>query len=153
EINEFSLADSVQSYFFNSQIVTRSDGRLVIVAPAESQENEKVRAVVASLVKGADAVIADVVFFNLRESMQNGGGPACLRTRVVLNEEEQNAVPSRLFYSEQLFDELTGWVKLHYRESLSLSDFRDPALLAEIQTALDKLTQILRLGPIYSFQK
>jgi succinylarginine dihydrolase len=153
EINEFSLADSVQSYFFNSQIVTRSDGRLIIVAPAESEENEKVRAIVASLVKGADAVIADVVFLNLRESMQNGGGPACLRTRVVLNEEEQNAVPSRLFYSEQLFDELIAWVKQHYRESLSLSDFRDPALLTEIQTALDKLTQILKLGPIYSFQK
>ena len=152
EINEFSLADSIQSYFFNSQIVTRSDGRLVIVAPADSEENEKVRAVVASLVKGADAVIADVVFLNLRESMQNGGGPACLRTRVLLNEEEQSTVPARLFYSEQLFDELTAWVKHHYRESLSLSDFRDPALLAEIQTALDKLTQILELGPIYSFQ-
>jgi len=153
EINEFSLADSVQSYFFNSQIVTRSDGHLVLVAPAESEESEKVRAIVASLVKGADAVIADVVFLNLRESMRNGGGPACLRTRVVLNEEEQNAVPLRLFYSGQLFDELTAWVKQHYRESLSLSDFRDPALLTEIQTGLDKLTQILKLGPIYPFQK
>ena len=153
EINEFSLVDSVQSYFFNSQIVTRSDGRLVIVAPVESEENEKVRAVIAGLVKGADAVIADVVFLNLRESMQNGGGPACLRTRVVLNEEEQSAVPSRLFFSEPLFDELTSWVKCHYRESLSLSDFRDPALLVEIETALDRLTQILELGPIYSFQK
>jgi succinylarginine dihydrolase len=153
EINEFSLTESVQSYFFNSQIVTRSDGRLVMVAPAESEENEKVRAVVTGLVKGADAVIADVVFLNLRESMQNGGGPACLRTRVVLNEEEQSAVPARLFFSEPLFDKLSSWVKHHYRENLSLADFRDPALLEEIQTALDKLTQILELGPIYSFQK
>ena len=153
EINEFSLADSIQSYFFNSQIVTRSDGRLVIVAPAESEENQKVHAVVASLVKGGDAVIADVVFLNLRESMQNGGGPACLRTRVVLNQQEQSAVPSRLFFSEQLFDELTYWVKRYYRESLSLSDFRDPELLVEIESALDKLTQILELGSIYSFQK
>jgi succinylarginine dihydrolase len=153
EINEFSLAESVQSYFFNSQIVTRSDGRPVMVAPAESEENEKVRAVITSLVKGADAVIADVVFLNLRESMQNGGGPACLRTRVVLNEEEQSAVPARLFFSEPLFDKLSSWVKHHYRENLSLADFRDPALLEEIQTALDKLTQILELGPIYSFQK
>jgi succinylarginine dihydrolase len=153
EINEFSLAESVQSYFFNSQIVTRSDGRLVIVAPAESEENEKVRAVVTSLVKGADAVLADVLFLNLRESMQNGGGPACLRTRVVLNQEEQSAVPPRLFFSEQLFNELTSWVKRHYRETLSLADFRDPALLVEIQIALDKLTQILELGSIYSFQK
>jgi succinylarginine dihydrolase len=153
EISEFSLADSVQSYFFNSQIVTRSDGRLVMVAPAESQENPKVSSVIADLRKGADAVIADAVFLNLRESMQNGGGPACLRTRVVLNEEEQSAVPPRLFFSEQIFDELTSWVKRYYRESLSLSDLRDPALLVEIQTALDNLTQILELGSIYSFQK
>ena len=153
EINEFSLADSVQSYFFNSQIVTRSDGRTVMVAPAESEENPKVRSVIAGLMKGADAVIGDVVFLDLRESMQNGGGPACLRTRVVLNEEEQRAVPPRVFFSEPLFDELTSWVERYYRESLSLSDFRDPALLVEIQTALDNLTQILELGPIYSFQK
>jgi succinylarginine dihydrolase len=153
EIKEFSLADAVGSYFFNSQIVTRSDGRLVMVAPTESEENPRVRSVIADLVKGADAALADVLFLNLRESMQNGGGPACLRTRVVLNQEEQSAIPPGLFFSEQLFNELTSWVKRYYRESLSLSDFREPALLTEIQTALDKLTQILGLSSIYSFQK
>ena len=153
EIDEFSLGDSVQAYFFNSQIVTRSDGRLVLVAPTESEENPKVLSVITDLVKGADAVFADVLFLNLRESMQNGGGPACLRNRVVLNEKEQRAVPPQLFFSEPLFDELTSWVKHYYRESLSLSDFRDPALLLEVQAALDKLTQILGLGSLYSFQK
>jgi succinylarginine dihydrolase len=153
EIKEFSLAEAVQSYFFNSQIVTKSDGRLVLVAPAESAENPKVRSVIAGLVEGNDTPIAEVLFLNLRESMQNGGGPACLRTRVVLNEEEQSAVPPRLIFSERLFDELTAWVKCYYRESLVLSDFLDPVLLNDIQTALDKLTQILELGSIYSFQK
>jgi succinylarginine dihydrolase len=133
--------------------VTRTDGRFVLVAPSESEENPKVRSVIDSLVHSADAVIADVLFLNLRESMQNGGGPACLRTRVVLNQEEQDAIPPQLFFSEELFDELTSWVKHYYRDSLSLSDFRDPELLTEIQAALDKLTQILRLGSIYSFQK
>jgi succinylarginine dihydrolase len=153
QINEFSLAEAVESYFFNSQIVTRSDGRLVMVAPTESEKNPKVRSVIADLANGKNAALADVLFLNLRESMHNGGGPACLRTRVVLNEEERSAVSPGLFFSETLFDELTRWVKLHYRESLSLSDFREPALLTEIQTALDKLTQILGLGSIYSFQK
>ena len=153
QIDEFSLEDSVQSYFFNSQIVTRSDGRLVMVAPTDSEQNPKVRSVTTDLVKGADAVLADVVFLNLRESMQNGGGPACLRNRIVLNEKEQSAVPAQLFFSDLLFDELTSWVKHYYRESLSLSDFRDPALLGEVQAALDRLTQILQLGSLYSFQK
>ena len=153
EINDFSLADAVQSYFFNSQIVTRRDGRFVLVAPSESEENPKVHSVINSLVNSADAVIADVLFLNLRESMQNGGGPACLRTRVILNQEEQSAIPPQLIFSEELFEELAAWVKHHYRDSLSLADLRDPKLLTEIQTALDKLTQILRLGSIYSFQK
>jgi succinylarginine dihydrolase len=153
EISEFSLTDAVESYFFNSQIVTRGDGRLVMVAPTESEENPRVRRVIGDLAKGAEAVLADVLFLNLRESMQNGGGPACLRTRVVLNEEEQRAVPPQLFFSEPLFDKLTSWVKRYYRESLSLSDFLEPALLTEIQAGLDSLTQILELGSIYSFQK
>jgi succinylarginine dihydrolase len=153
EIKEFSLADAVESYFFNSQIVSRGDGRLILVAPAESAENPKVCSVIARLMDGADAPIADVLFLNLRESMQNGGGPACLRTRVVLNEEEQRAVPPRLFFSEQLFNALTAWVKRYYRESLEMSDFLDPSLLVDIQTALDELTQVLELGSIYSFQK
>jgi succinylarginine dihydrolase len=153
EIDEFSLADAVQSYFFNSQIVTRRDGRFVMVAPSESEQNPKVRSVINSLVNSEDAAIAEVMFLNLRESMRNGGGPACLRTRVVLNQDEQNAVPPQLFFSQKLFDELTSWVKHYYRDSLSLTDFCDPNLLTEIQIALDKLTQILRLGSIYSFQK
>ena len=153
EIDEFSLEDAVESYFFNSQIVTRSDGRLVLVAPTESEQNPGVRSVIKGLIQQPDAPIAEVVFLDLRESMRNGGGPACLRNRVVLNHEEQSAIPSRLFVSEALFQELTAWVKQHYRESLSLSDLRDPALLTEIRTALDRLTQILQLGSIYSFQR
>jgi succinylarginine dihydrolase len=153
EIKAFSLADAVESYFFNSQIVTNGDGRLILVAPAESSENPKVRSVIASLVEAAEVPVADVLFLNLRESMQNGGGPACLRTRVVLNEEERSAIPPRLIFSEHLFDELTAWVRCYYRESLALSDFLDPLLLTDIQAALDELTQILELGSIYSFQK
>src|SRR5260370_21802129 len=122
-------------------------------APSEMEENQNVRSLINSLVNSENSAIADVLFLNLRESMQNGGGPACLRTRVVLNQEEQSAIPPQLFFSENLFDELTAWVKHHYRDSLTLTDFRDPKLLTEIQAALEKLTQILRLGSIYSFQK
>jgi succinylarginine dihydrolase len=109
--------------------------------------------VIDKLISRPDSPLAEVLFFNLRESMQNGGGPACLRNRVVLNPEEEKAVPRRLFFGEELFQELKAWVERHYRESLSLSDFRDPKLTTEIRTALDELTQLLRLGSIYSFQQ
>jgi succinylarginine dihydrolase len=153
EISEFSLAEAVQSYFFNSQIVTLPDGRMVLVAPLESKQNPAVHSVIDKLISGPDSPLAEVIFFNLRESMQNGGGPACLRNRVVLNAEEEKAVPSRLFFDEDLFQELKAWVERHYRESLSLSDLRDPKLTAEIRMALDELTRLLGLGSIYSFQQ
>lgn len=153
EISEFSLAEAVQSYFFNSQIVTLAEGRMMLVAPLESRQNPAVNSAIDRLVSRSDSPLADVIFFDLRESMQNGGGPACLRNRVVLNPEEQKAVPSRLFFNAELFEALKAWVERHYRESLSLSDFRDPKLIAEIQTGLDELTQLLRLGSIYSFQR
>ncbi len=39
-----------------------------------------------------DNPISAMQVLDLRESMANGGGPACLRLRVVLTEEERRAV-------------------------------------------------------------
>ena len=51
-----------------------------------------------------------------------------------------------------LYDTLTQWVDRHYRDSLSERDLADPQLLLECRTALDELTQILKLGSVYPFQ-
>ncbi len=83
--------------------------------------------------------------------MKNGGGPACLRLRVVLTEAEIAAAHSGVFLSERLYAELVGWVTKHYRESLSPDDLADPALLRESREALDQLTRILVLRSVYQF--
>jgi succinylarginine dihydrolase len=153
QLNQFSLGDAVTSYFFNSQIVTVANEEMVLIAPEESRRTERVHLAIQELVNDPECPIAKVVFLNLRESMQNGGGPACLRLRIVLNAEESAAVPDRLFLSEPLFSELERWADRRYRESLSMDDFRDPSFREEVKIALDELTQILRLGPIYRFQK
>ena len=85
-------------------------------------------------------------------SMQNGGGPACLRLRVALNETELAAVNPGVIMTAPLYDTLTQWVDRHYRDSLSERDLADPQLLLECRTALDELTQILKLGSVYPFQ-
>jgi succinylarginine dihydrolase len=149
--DDVTLRDAVSSYLFNSQIVTRADGTLVLIAPHEVEENARARAFVDRVI--AQGPIRQVIYLDLRQSMQNGGGPACLRLRVVLTEEEVRAIRPRVMLDRALHDDLVAWVEKHHREELATSDLADPALLRESRAALDELTRILRLGPIYDFQR
>ena len=147
-----SVADAVTSYLFNSQLLTRPDGRDVLVVPQECRENPRVAAYLDDLVVNAGP-IDEVLVFELRESMKNGGGPACLRLRVVLNEAERQAVAPGVWIDDALFGRLDAWIGKHYRDRLAPSDLADPKLLDESRTALDELTQILGLGSLYDFQR
>jgi succinylarginine dihydrolase len=104
------------------------------------------------LVAAPDNPVVDVQFFNLRESMRNGGGPACLRQRITMNDAERAAMRGRVMLDAALSAEIEAWVQAHYREELHFSDLIDPQFLNECRVALDQLTSILRLGPIFSFQ-
>ena len=97
-------------------------------------------------------MFSEVKVFDLRQSMRNGGGPACLRLRVVLNDEERRAMAPSCLMTDALHERLVGWATKHYREQLSTRDLGDPRLLDESRAALDELTQILGLGSIYPFQ-
>ena len=90
--------------------------------------------------------------FDLKQSMQNGGGPACLRLRVVLDADAQAAVLPGVWMTGALHAQLVSWVERHYRDRLLPADLADPALLDESRTALDRLTQLLGLGNLYPFQ-
>ncbi len=142
---------AVSTYLFNSQLVTLADGRTVLVCPTECEENASVRAYVARLVDG-DAPIDGVRYVDLRQSMNGGGGPACLRLRVVLTEREERAIAPGVVFSAELDRKLTAWIERHYRDRLRPSDLADGAFLEETKTALDELTGILGLGSIYPFQ-
>ncbi|WP_417665575.1 N-succinylarginine dihydrolase [Pseudidiomarina sp.] len=148
---EVSVADAVQTYLFNTQLLTLKDGSMAIIAPTECQENPRVAAYLAELVT-RNTPIRQVHYFDVKQSMRNGGGPACLRLRVALNDTELDAVNPAVIMNDQLFARLNLWVDKHYRDELSVSDLRDPQLLNESRTALDELTQILKLGSVYPFQ-
>jgi succinylarginine dihydrolase len=153
KIDQFTLKEAVASYFFNSQIVTAADGTMVLIAPQECSQIAVVHETIQQLRFDLTCPISRVFFLDLRESMKNGGGPACLRNRIVLNTKESAAVPRRVFMNQQSFTDLENWADRHYRESLVFSDFLDPLFRKEVEAALDELTQILRLGSIYPFQK
>ncbi len=148
-----SLADAVASYLFNSQLVTRPDGTVVLVAPAECRAREAVRAAIEALVECRDNPVAEVRYVHLDQSMRNGGGPACLRLRVVLDEADRAAMAPGVRFDAELHERLAAWVRHHYRDRLEPADLADPALLEESRRALDELTGILRLGSVYDFQR
>lgn len=150
-VSRVSLEDAVSTYLFNSQLLTKADGKMVIIVPQEVQKNLRVWSYLSELIVSG-CLIDEVKVFDLRESMRNGGGPACLRLRVALNEQELSACNQRVLMNDRLYSTLTNWVETHYRDRLSEQDLADPQLLIENRRALDELTQILDLGSIYPFQ-
>ncbi len=151
-----SLEDAITSYLFNSQLLDNSDGdfsRMRLIAPTECHDNEAVRTYLAELVEDLTQPIRDVEFVDVRQSMSNGGGPACLRLRVVLNETEISTVNPSFLLDDGAIDRLQTWVNKHYRDELSPDDLKDPDFLNECYTAFDDLTQLLQLGSYYAFQQ
>ncbi len=147
-----SVADAVNSYLFNTQLVLLPNGSMALIAPMECKENTTVFDYLSELLT-LNTPINSIEYFDVKQSMLNGGGPACLRLRVVLNEKELQAVNSSALLNDDLYYTLKKWINRHYRDELKASDLRDAALLNESRTALDELTQILNSGSIYPFQK
>ena len=148
---ELPAREAVLAYPFNSQIVTLEDGTMTIVAPAEARESERSRTFLERVVAEENPV-GSVHYADVNASMNNGGGPACLRLRVRLGEDEERAIAARVVLDDALHADVTSWVKRHYRDRMGLADLADPLLLVEVRTALDELTSLLRLGSIYDFQ-
>ncbi len=149
---ELPSAEAVAAYPFNSQLAALPDGTLALIAPSDSEKAPAARRFLERVLS-EDNPVSAVHYLDLRQSMNNGGGPACLRLRVWLTEEERAAVQARVFYDEALHADLAEWVKRHYRDRLGAKDLQDPKLARESMEALDALTRLLRLGSVYDFQR
>ncbi len=150
--DDLPVADAVAAYPFNSQLVELPRGDVVVLAPEESRENPRARAFLERVVAETNPVTA-VRYLDLNQSMNNGGGPACLRLRVPLTDEEVRAIGADVLFTPALHARLVDWVTRRYRDRLAPADLADPALAREGLEALDELTRILRLGPVYDFQR
>ena len=146
------VEDAVRSYLFNTQLLARGEG-VVIVAPRECEEVPSVKAFLDAQVADAASPIEAVEIVDVRQSMRNGGGPACLRLRVALTEEERAATAPGVWMTEARLDALDAWADRHYRETLRDDELRDPQLLIESREALDALSALLGIGSVYAFQR
>lgn len=143
----------MKSYLFNSQLLSiPGREKMTLILPMEVAETASTKRYVEQLLE-TDGSIGHAETLDVRQSMRNGGGPACLRLRVVLDQTAQQALGARVILDDELIDELRLWVEKHYRDRLSPNDLRDPDLLVECRTALDALTDMLNLGPVYDFQR
>ena len=89
--------------------------------------------------------IEQIEFFDLNQSMNNGGGPACLRLRVVLDEAQQAAIHQGVVLTDDLYEKLVDWVNTNYREQIAPEDLRDPKLVDESRRALEALEKLLAM--------
>jgi succinylarginine dihydrolase len=148
---DVTVDEAVQSYLFNSQLLSRPDGLMTLVLPKECEQITRVANYLNKLL-ASDNPITETRFFDLHQSMANGGGPACLRLRVVLTPQELAAISGRVILDDSLYQDLTHWVNQYYRDELHFDDLADPQLHAESEKALDVLSDILVLPGIYPFQ-
>jgi len=148
------LKDAISAYLFNSMLVKiPGEARLTLIAPMETKENAKTKAYCSKLISG-NGPIGSVHYVDVRQSMKNGGGPACLRLRITLTPDEWAQVNPKMKIDTASLTRLRSWVNKHYREDLAPKDLKDPALMLESFTALDALSAILDLGSdFYPFQR
>jgi succinylarginine dihydrolase len=151
---DLPLADAISSYLFNSMLVRiPGEDRLTLICPTETRDNARSHAVAESLA-ASNGPIGRVEYVDVRQSMRNGGGPACLRLRVALAEAELDATNPAMRLTDELHARLSIWAANRYRDTLTPADLADPALLDESRGALDELTSILELGAgFYPFQR
>ena len=131
---EISLEEAVVSYLFNSQILGNKES-MILLAPIECEENIKIANYLTRLKEDDSNPIQEIYYMDLKQSMLNGGGPACLRIRVVLSEDEIKNARQEVFYSEVLYKKLKKSIETHYPEKLSFTDLADQKLFDQLEQA------------------
>ena len=134
EITDLSLADAVSSYLFNSQLVSLPTGGMALILPMETSENAQARKAVAKAVSKAGD-IERIEYVDVRESMRNGGGPACLRLRVPMSRAALATLHPGYVLSLERIERLERLVETHWPISVAPQDLLDPALWDQARSA------------------
>jgi succinylarginine dihydrolase len=134
-----SLEDAISSYLFNAQLVTLPDRTMALIAPLEAAGTESVKRWFAAHVAG-NGPIRQMIPVDVRESMANGGGPACLRLRVAI---DPATVDPRFLVDEAKLDSIADVVTRHWPESIDPMELGDAGLLAQIMAARAALIAVL----------
>ena len=149
--SEVPLNCIIDSYLLNSQLSTNGQNEMMLVLPEEVQSYKNCMAWLDKLKQISDVKLFD--FVNIKQSMMNGGGPACLRLKVILDNDEIKKLNQKFLMNSERLDSIKSLIEREYRDILHPDDLPDPNLLDESRRVLDELTQIFDVGSIYEFQK
>jgi succinylarginine dihydrolase len=139
--SEIGLEDAIASYLFNAQLVTLPSGGMALILPEEARETPSVWAWLQSMIAG-NGPIRELRVVDVRQSMANGGGPACLRLRVVA---DPATVDPRFIADEARLERIAAVIEAHWPEAIAPDDLLDPALWQRMEKARIALLDALDL--------
>lgn len=140
--DKVTLSDAIKSYLFNAQLVTLpGDAGMALILPTEAKENTAVWSYLEDLIAG-NGPIRKLCPVDVRQSMANGGGPACLRLRVVADPE---TVDQRFIASHAKLDQIAAVVEQYWPENIVPAQLSEAGLFDKIRTARSALLEICRL--------
>lgn len=140
-----SLADAIKSYLFNAQLLTLPSGEMALVIPLEAWEHRAVRAWLDGMLAG-NGPIRRVLPVDVRQSMANGGGPACLRLRVVA---DPATIDPRFLLDEAKIARIEAVVATHWPEAIRPDQIGGSSLAAQIVAARRALLEALDLIELF----
>lgn len=148
EDDELTLDEAIATYFFNCQIIGGPE-RMTIIAPAEVQElyDGKALELLGTICAEPECPVKAVRVVDLRQSMRNGGGPACLRLRVAMNGAQRAALAlhTRVLADEPLLQELASVIGAHYPEHVTPQSLGNPLLLEACRNALEGFSRAMKV--------
>ena len=81
-------------------------------------------------------ILRQLLPVDVRQTMANGGGPACLRLRVVA---DPATVDPRFMATADKLDRISEVVTRHWPEAIASADLASPALVADVRRARSAL--------------
>ncbi|MCR9180172.1 MAG: N-succinylarginine dihydrolase [Erythrobacteraceae bacterium] len=139
-----SLEEAIRTYLFNAQLLTLPDGTMALIVPEECRESPAVWGWVQTMLAG-NGPIRQVIPVDVRQSMANGGGPACLRLRVVCASE---TVDPRFLLDEARADLIERTIAAHWPQQIDPSDLGSESLAASVIAARLALLDALDLAQL-----
>ena len=141
---EVSLEDAIRSYLFNAQLVTTPDGQVTLMVPTEARETHSVWSWIERHLQG-NGPIRRLEVVDVRQSMANGGGPACLRLRIVA---DPASIDPRFIVNEAKLDGIADIVRQKWPEQIHPDQLQEQALVDEIEAARSALLDALQLSEL-----
>jgi succinylarginine dihydrolase len=142
--SEVPLAEAVSSYLFNAQLVSPPGGETTLIVPGESRDTPSVWGWLQRHVAG-NGPIRRVEVVDVRQSMANGGGPACLRFRVVA---DPATVDPRFLVDEAKLDRIAEVIERDWPEKIHNRDLQEPSLIATVERARATLLDAVGLAEL-----